>query len=300
MEIEPPAPAFSLRDAEKVVRRLSPALQQHGAWIRRIYSMLACRTTPHSDDVAPDAHLRSDFGRWLNEETNEYIRRQPEYAEAIEYHRQAHEKARRLCEAVRDGKAISPRQFEEFVEIVDLLDTSVDVLVKELWDLVRYTDPLTGISTRFAMLPRLKQERDRVHRTGHPCSICMVDLDLFKEINDAFGHDAGDKVLEGVSAYFVRNLRRYDQVCRFGGEEFILMLPNTSPEAAEPIVDRLRSGLAELTFGLEKGRSTQITASFGIAPLATDQSVRDSINNADKAMYEAKRSGRNQVHVWSS
>lgn len=293
-----PTPPFSLRDAERIVRRLAPALHQHGAWIRRIHSMLACRTAPHPDDLAADGHLRSDFGRWLSEETNEYILNHPQYAAAKESHRNLHDMARGLCEAVQSGATVTPSQFEAFSSTVDLLDSSLDALVKELWDLLRYTDPLTGISTRYAMLPRLKQELERVHRTGNPCSICMVDLDLFKNINDVYGHDAGDRVLEVVSNYLLNNLRRYDQVCRYGGEEFVLMLPNTSPESALPIVDRLRHGLEETSADLRNGQTLRVTASFGIAPLDPNQSVRDSIKNADASMYAAKKAGRNKVRVW--
>ncbi len=297
-DMDAPAPPFSLRDAERIVRRLAPALQQHGVWIRRIHSMLACRTSPHPDDLRRDGHLRSDFGRWLNDETNDYILSQSEYEAARDYHRKVHDIARDLCEAVRTGSAVTPEQFETFSSTLDLLDSCLDAMVKELWDLLRYTDPLTGISTRYAMLPRLKQELDRVHRTGHPCSICMVDLDLFKDINDAHGHDAGDRVLETVSNYLLLNLRRYDQVCRYGGGEFLLMFPNTSPEAALPIVDRLRQGLEETDADLGDGQTVQVTASFGIAALAPDLSVRDNIKNADASMYAAKKAGRNNVRVW--
>jgi len=297
-DTDTPAPPFSLRDAERIVRRLAPALQQHGAWIRRIHSMLACRTSPHPDDLRANGHLQSDFGRWLHEETNEYILSHPEYTAAKEYHRKVHDIGRELCEAVQAGGAVTPTQFETFASTVDLLDSSLDSLVKELWDLLRYTDPLTGISTRYAMLPRLKQELDRVHRTGHPCSICMVDLDLFKTINDAFGHDAGDRVLETVSNYLLHNLRRYDQVCRYGGEEFLLMFPNTSPESALPIVDRLRQDLEETSVDLGNGQTVRVTASFGIAPLDPHASIRESIKNADASMYAAKKAGRNKVRVW--
>jgi len=104
-------------------------------------------------------------------------------------------------------------------------------------------------------------------------------------------------VLEAVSAYFVRNLRRYDQVCRYGGEEFVLMLPNTTPEQAVPIVDRLRRGLAALEIPVGD-KALQVTASFGIAPLTADQPIAVSIERADRAMYRAKRAGRNRVEAW--
>ncbi len=293
-----PTPALSLRDAEEIARRLGPALQEHGAWIHGIHTMLICRTAPADADFEPDAHLHSDLGRWFREEPNEYIRRHPEHAAAAEHHRRIHAVARDLCKAVRDGTKITPTEYEAFVEAVGRLDKSMEMLAKELWDLLRYIDPLTGMSTRFAMLPRLKQERERVRRTGFPCSLCMVDLDLFKSINDTYGHQAGDGVLEAVSGYFLRNLRKYDHIYRYGGEEFVLVLPDTRPDAARPVVERLRKGLAGLEIQIPDGPHLHMTASFGIAPLMPDLSVGDSIEHADAAMYEAKEAGRNQVRVW--
>ena len=209
--------ALSLRDAEQIVRRLMPALQEHGAWLHGIHKMLICRTPPADEDLEPDAHLRSDLGRWFRDEPNEYVRRHPEHAAATEHHRRIHAIARDLCKAVRDGTEITPADYQAFVEAVGRLDGSMELLAKELWDLLRYIDPLTGMSTRFAMLPRLKQERERVRRTGYPCSICMVDLDLFKSINDTYGHQAGDAVLEAVSGYLLRSLRKYDLPLRRRG-----------------------------------------------------------------------------------
>jgi diguanylate cyclase (GGDEF)-like protein len=126
----------------------------------------------------------------------------------------------------------------------------------------------------------------------------MVDLDLFKSINDTYGHQAGDAVLEAVAGYFLRSLRKYDHIYRYGGEEFVLVLPDTRPDAARPVVERLRKGLAGLAIELPDGPLLRMTASFGIAPLAPDGSVRDSIEHADAAMYAAKEAGRNQVRVW--
>lgn len=294
----PPLP-FSLLDAEQIVRRLGPALRDHGEWVQRVHTLLVCRMNPDPADLMPDSHRRSGLGVWLEHESNEFIRGQPEYAKATAYHRKVHELARELCEAVRDDAEIALEDYEKFAEAVAHLDRSLEALVNELWDLLRFTDPLTGIATRFAMLPRLKQERERIQRTGGVCSVCMVDLDRFKAINDTHGHEAGDRVLEAVSDYLVRNLRRYDQVCRYGGEEFVLMLPDTSPESAYPVVDRLRRGLAETPIAATEDEVIHMTASFGIAPLAADQDVAESIGHADAAMYQAKRAGRDKVRLWS-
>ena len=212
-----------------------------------------------------------------------------------------HALARSLCNAVDAGRPIAPEEYEEFAECVRRLDRSLEALVKELWDFVRHTDPLTGIATRHVMLSRMQEERERVRRTGTVTSICMADIDYFKQINDTHGHSGGDAVLEAVSSYFVANLRRYDQVCRYGGEEFVVMLPNTAPQQAVPIIDRLRRGLGELLHSARHRASrSRVTASFGIALLSPDQPIAVSLERADQAMYAAKRAGRNQVRVWQT
>jgi diguanylate cyclase (GGDEF)-like protein len=293
-----PRPGVSLRDAEKIVRRLAPALHSHGLWVQRIHAILICRLPPAAVDLSPDSHRMTELGRWLEQDDGAFLRQRPEFAAALAGYRQMHARARALCREIADLKAIAPADYEAFCTALTDFDRSMEALVRQLWDLLRNTDPLTGIATRFALLPRLDEERDRLRRTGHTCCVCMVDLDHFKEINDRHGHAAGDAVLEAVSAFLFDNLRRYDQVCRYGGEEFVLMLPDTEPAEAMPIIDRLRRGLAELAIVLDDGTRLRITASFGIAPLTANQTVADSIAHADQAMYAAKRAGRNQVLVW--
>lgn len=295
---ENPTPSFGLNDAEKIVRRLAPALQAHGLWIQHIHTILVCRIPPEDSDLRADGHATAELGLWFADENNEFIRRHPDYAAALERHRDVYARARALCEAVAHNRQIMPDEYQAFAESISNLDRSLEALVKELWDLLRHTDPLTGIATRFAMLPRLREEHRRVQRTGLTCSVCMVDLDHFKAINDTYGHRAGDTVLEAVSAHLVNNLRRYDQVCRYGGEEFILMLPNTEPAQAVPIVDRLRRGLAELDIHLDQDTSVRVTASMGISSLLAERPIAASIERADRAMYAAKRAGRNRVRLW--
>ena len=293
-----PAPPFTLDEAEKVVRKLAPALQEHGLWVQRIHAILICRSLSSAAAQAAEDHLTTEMGRWFAEEGNDFLRRRPEYAAASQHHREVHAQARALCAAVLSEAEIAPDAYAAFTAAIGRFDRSMEALVRELWDLLRHTDPLTGIADRHAMLPRLGEARERLRRTGRTCCICMIDLDHFKEINDRYGHAAGDAVLEAVSAYLAGHLRRYDQVCRYGGEEFVIMLPDTDAQSALPIIDRLRRGLAELPIVLDDGTRLAITGSFGIAPLSASLPVETSIAHADDAMYAAKRAGRNQVRVW--
>ena len=103
---EAPPPPFSLCDAEQIVRRLAPALREHGEWIQRVHAILVCRMQPEPGDVTPDGHLRSGLGQWFEQEPNEFIRGQPEYAKASAYHREVHELARAT---VPGGQRRQPR-----------------------------------------------------------------------------------------------------------------------------------------------------------------------------------------------
>lgn len=296
---EVPIPSFGLNDAQRIARRLAPALQAHGLWIQRVHAALVCRSVEACRELASEGDLPGSLGCWFADENNEFIRRRPEYETATRQYREVHALAQGLCRRIEQARPISRSKYEDFAAAITRLDSNLEPLINELWDLLRYTDPLTGIATRYAMLPRLREEHQRVRRTGLASSVCMVDLDHFKTVNDTWGHQAGDAVLEAVSAYLVSNLRRYDQVCRYGGEEFVLMLPNTEPVQAAPIVDRLRRGLAALPvrFG---DKTLHVTASFGIAPLIPDEPIGTAIERADLAMYAAKRSGRDRVRIWSS
>ena len=295
---EPPAPPFTLRDAERIVRRLAPALHEHGAWVQRIHTALICRIPPAAEDLAPEDLHATELARWFREEESEYIRRHPHYAEAAASYRQVRILAADLLRTVAGEDRIAPTDYRAFASAVARFEENMEALISGLWMLLSETDPLTGIATLPALMPRLQQERDRLRRTHNFCSVCMIDLDHFKEINDHYGHAVGNKVLEAVSRYFTSRLRRYDQVCRYGGEEFIIMLPDTDLEAAGPIIERLRSGLARLPVILDDGTRLKITGSFGVAPLAPTEPVQASIEHADHAMYEAKRAGRNLVRLW--
>jgi diguanylate cyclase (GGDEF)-like protein len=157
------------------------------------------------------------------------------------------------------------------------------------------TDALTGIANRRTFDERLAVEVARANRYGTPLSLVMVDLDHFKELNDRFGHLAGDEVLKRVAALVDREKRLGDVVARFGGEEFAAILPHTEPRAALAWAERVRQLIAGTEVRSDAGALT-VTASFGIAGAipATEQ-VHALIENADQALYEAKSQGRNRV-----
>ncbi|MBN1763738.1 MAG: sensor domain-containing diguanylate cyclase, partial [Sedimentisphaerales bacterium] len=157
-------------------------------------------------------------------------------------------------------------------------------------------DQLTSMFNRGAISDVLKAEFDRASRYEQPLSVVMVDIDFFKRINDRYGHDAGDKVLAKIGSILTHNMRKPDMVGRWGGEEFLIITPNSQASAAAKLAQRIRKYIAEIPVSLDVPEP--VTASFGIAQLLPDDTSPDQmLYRADMAMYQAKEHGRNQVVI---
>ena len=160
------------------------------------------------------------------------------------------------------------------------------------------TDTLTGLMNRRAFLEAIRKDRARAEKNVFPWSLLLLDVDFFKKVNDTYGHDAGDIVLQGVAAVLARMARRSDCVSRWGGEEFVLALVQTAEGGARIAAERVRRAIAEARFTLPSGEVLHATASIGLATAANeDWQIDDLIARADKAMYAAKHRGRNRVET---
>jgi two-component system cell cycle response regulator len=158
-------------------------------------------------------------------------------------------------------------------------------------------DPLTGLGNRGATLAELQSRFELSRRHGRPISVIMCDLDHFKQVNDQHGHGAGDIVLAGFGERVRQNLRATDLAGRIGGEEFLLVLPETEMEGAQLLAERLRASLSDTPHLLPKG-PLQVTCSLGVAQwIQEDRDAGALLGRADEALYAAKRQGRNQVVV---
>lgn len=156
-------------------------------------------------------------------------------------------------------------------------------------------DGLTGLFNRRYMESHLKTLLHEAQRQGRPLSMLIADIDLFKSVNDRFGHDAGDAVLREFAARLRRSTRAHDLSCRLGGEEFVVLMPDTPAARAFQIGERLRAGIAADPFEMN-GRQIRVTASIGVASIQSgEDSPEQLFKRADTALYAAKREGRNRV-----
>jgi len=157
------------------------------------------------------------------------------------------------------------------------------------------TDALTGLQNRSTFMSRAGAEIERCASSQVRPSFLLLDLDSFKGINDRWGHATGDEALRSLAACFQRVLRSADAVARMDGEEFAVMLPETTPETAAHIAERIRQGVAELRLGSRP--ELRLTVSIGLSGTAQGQTADDVLKAADAALHEAKRTGRNRVVV---
>ncbi len=161
---------------------------------------------------------------------------------------------------------------------------------------IAQTDPLTGLLNRRRMEERLLEEAARFRARGANFSVIIADVDRFKAINDEHGHAAGDRVLAGVANVFENGVRTGDAVARWGGEEFLLLLPGTELRAAEDVAHRLRAA-AEQRLAELGGLPSALTLTFGVASFASNPTVGACLKAADDALYRGKAQGRNRVVV---
>ena len=178
--------------------------------------------------------------------------------------------------------------FESLLKQWRIRETAIQVLSR--------LDPLTNVMNRRSIsnhLERLHQQPNQLY------SIVLLDLDHFKNINDHFGHSVGDQVLVNVAKCLANNLRDRDMIGRFGGEEFILLLPNTTPAQAQNVAERCRLAIGELKFTSEDHQEFSISASFGISSTLSADEPHLIISQADQALYAVKASGRNQVKIFT-
>jgi two-component system cell cycle response regulator len=158
------------------------------------------------------------------------------------------------------------------------------------------TDPLTGLYNRRYMESHLGSLVEQAASRGKPLTVLILDIDYFKSINDAHGHDAGDDVLREFSVRIRKSIRGIDLACRYGGEEFVIVMPETDMAVATMVAERLRRRIATEPFPIQQGSSElQVTISAGISALGTDDSAAKILKRADQALYRAKRDGRNRV-----
>lgn len=187
------------------------------------------------------------------------------------------------------------RQLEKIARISDRYQSMMRDLNEALKE-ASTKDALTGIGNRRMLMESLKAETARAERLERPLTVVLADVDRFKSVNDAYGHEAGDKVLVRIADAIRSGVRDYDLCGRWGGEEFMVIMPEIGAGAGAGVVERMRQAIAGIEM-MADDKPLQLSASFGIAERKPGERISDTINRADAALFEAKRNGRNRYEI---
>lgn len=291
-------PAISQEALLNSLQQLKQALHNHELWHRELIRSLVCRLPHDPRDTHADAHRQCCFGQWYYTTAPAALREHTGFIAMESEHHRVHEFATRLLLSLERSGAVARADYDDFCTALERLRLQLQTLVSEIEDALYKLDPLTGAESRANLLTTLRQGQALLERGVQTCSIAIMDLDHFKQVNDRYGHIVGDHVLAAVVRYAKTCLRPYDRIFRYGGEEFLIALPNTDPPAAAAVMERIRAGLATQVLTQAGAAPVTVTASFGVAALQADIAIEESIDRADHALYAAKQGGRNRVHIW--
>lgn len=285
-------------EIQRVMAQLDQAIYNHQQWYNALIRDLICRLESDENDTNTEAHKKCRFGQWFYNHAPEKLDNHPGFIAIGSSHQHMHDLAKRLLNISKAGSIISPLEFDNFANALERLRLEMFTLKNELETLLYNRDPLTMAITRISMLPILREQQALVIRQNQPCCIVMLDIDLFKQINDQYGHSAGDEVLATLAHTISKNLRPYDKIFRYGGEEFLLCIPQTDLDHGYEIIEHLRQTVATMIINVKQ--HINITFSAGITLLDPNCPVEQTIDRADKAMYAAKSAGRNCTKIWNS
>lgn len=290
--------SFTNQQLQLIITQLDQAIQNHDCWYKNLLRVLVAHLSPEETDLMPDAHRRCLFGQWYDSSQAEFIKEHPAFVSLGASHEKMHHSARVLLQRITENTPIAVSDWDQFSNHLESMRLAFQILRHEFADAVQNRDPLTEAQTRTNLLTNLSQQQALVERERQSCALVMLDLDHFKHINDEYGHAAGDEVLVSTVKCIKSALRPYDQIYRYGGEEFIICMPDTTVEQARQAAERMRSAVEAQCFQFDgSDAGLNVTASFGVSALSSSFSVEETMDLADQAMYKAKSAGRNRVVV---
>ena len=280
-------------DNTDIVEALDKAVDGLIAWIMDWHAPVVTgnRLTELGEQQRSLLHLKS-FQAWFKANDDDAVINQPTVRALFALSVAIEEQASALS---KSGGHTTDSEYRELLKNVQAFISQARRLERAFAAASSDLDTLTGIQNRLAMRRALERRHDRMERTDARATIALADLDHFKIVNDTYGHHAGDPVLSVAAARMLDGIRSYDQLFRYGGEEFLVLLDDAEPETTRVILERLRMSLEEAPIKLNDGIEITLTASFGAAEINKNETIEKTIERADAALYRAKEAGRNRV-----
>ncbi len=293
------AQSLTSAEIESSVAILEQAIKLHTEWLCTLHESMICRVPVPDDIIRENAHRLCALGRWYYSEASEVLAEFSEFHDIEETHRDMHDQARDLATKYQNDEPISGQQYRAFIKRQQDLVGLLQYLKEELLITLHSFDDLTGAVRREAFSVLASNIHAEAERNHDIYTVAMCDLDKFKTINDTYGHLAGDKVLQILAQLMIRHVREMDCICRYGGEEFLILLPQTKLDGAQVVLEKIRALIEKTPVEIEPGSTISMTVSIGAAQWEAGLSFEQIIKQADAALYDAKVRGRNQVCQWA-
>ena len=288
---------LSPQELEDILSVLNQAINNHRVWFNSLHTSIVCHQPFSSDILNEAAHTQCQFGKWYYGDGSNPVRLFKEYAALESVHKFMHDNARELAKLSGSDKPIPVEAYQTFLKnqrhLIDLLTDLRDILIEHQYCF----DSLTGAINRKAISLLLDHSFENMQRYSQFYSVAMIDIDNFKAVNDTYGHSIGDQVLKHISVFLMNNLRRSDCVGRYGGEEFLIIMPEANIDAAHEVLEKARNDLANSGIIVD-GISLHVTFSAGMSQvLDGDDDAWLAVKRADTALYDAKKSGRDRIKI---
>jgi diguanylate cyclase (GGDEF)-like protein len=288
-----PLVAATPQEALRILQHLDAGIVSVNCWLKALHGKLICDDASNSADLAEDPR-NCNFSRWFHDDATPELRQNRMFQKAGKLHKAMHDSGHSLLQKKTRHLPVTVEEYNTFMDLATALKEELHNLQFEVINNACVVDQLTGAWNRHAMHSKLVQELERMIRNKQSCSICMLDIDHFKQVNDQHGHDAGDRALIATAHLLSKTRRAGDILARWGGEEFMLLLPETDLEQACALAERMRHGIEAQQLRIAQ-ETISLTASFGIAGRGQQARLEDLISEADVQLYEAKQKGRNRV-----
>lgn len=290
---------FNLTPSEirETLLTLDLAIENHRKWFDTLHRSIIFKQEFPKDILNELAHTKCQFGKWYYGNGSQPFKQYDEFNLLEATHRYMHDNARKLSHAFMNNENPSIDIYNKFIsyqkEVIRLLQALHDKLI----NLSHGYDALTGLLNRGFITLMLDGLHDKTMRYNHLYSVAMVDADHFKNINDTYGHAAGDNVLKTISNHLRNSLRKSDSVGRIGGEEFLVILPETNKQEAYLVLDKFRDSISKTK--IDTGSEIiNMTLSIGISQVSQeDEDSWQAVKRADYSLYRSKENGRNRVTV---
>ena len=280
------------------IAEFDAAIEAHMAWTRRILRCAVLHESPGNDVLSPQAHTLCRFGRWFNLNIAHFEEVDIEATQGVAaIHQVMHDSIRSICNSVMEGKPGNSADLETFEKSQsELLILLAKLKTMALLHAVRH-DHLTGLPLRHGIENDFELCQKDARRNNSLLYVAMIDVDHFKQINDTYGHPAGDIVLRQLAATLKQMLRGNDPLYRFGGEEFLWLLRCNTPDEAAQSAHRIVSIVRKTPSSIGGDQSISITITIGLAQTGEQEDINSAIKRADLALYEGKHAGRNRYVI---